>query len=241
MSVKVQKRPKARNRKTTQSYSSYYYVNSKNRLYAHQSKIERFFDLILASITVVLLGLLFPFIYLGIKCSSRGPVIFKQKRTGRFDIPFTCYKFRTMHVLSNYNPKNVITDDGETVVVTEKNDPRVFWFGSLLRKTNLDELPQIINILKGDMSLIGPRPYEVSECEYWNNQLDGYHIRYWVKPGLSGLAQVQGYRGGTRDVEKMRKRLDCDIWYVNNRTLLLDIKIIFKTIKQMFYMNTNAH
>lgn len=209
----------------------------KHTYYFKKLTSKRVVDVLLACMNMVSLMILFPFIYLGIKCSSRGPVIFKQQRTGQFGLPFTCYKFRTMHIVDeNYKEK-----DEDSVTVTEMRDPRIFWFGSLLRKTNLDELPQIINILKGDMSFVGPRPYEVGECDFWNQQLDDYSVRYRVKPGLSGLAQVQGHRGGTRDLKKMRQRLDCDIWYVENLSFMLDLKIIFKTVKQMIYLDTNAH
>lgn len=195
---------------------------------------KRSIDLVLASVGFLFYMILYPFIALGIKLSSKGPVIFKQERTGQNGKKFTCYKFRTMHQL------NLRRIDGKPVV-TKEGDKRIFKFGTLLRKTNLDELPQIINVLKGDMSLVGPRPYPVDECKHWNNTFDDFYYRYAVKPGISGYAQVTGYRGGTLDEDHMRKRLDKDLVYVRKQSMLIDFNIIFRTLKQMVYSETNAH
>jgi len=195
---------------------------------------KRSIDLVIGSIGFVFFALLYPVIALGIKISSKGPVVFKQKRTGQNGKEFICYKFRTMHQL------NLRRIDGKPVV-TQKGDKRIFWFGSFLRKMNLDELPQILNVLKGDMSLVGPRPYPVDECRHWNNTFDDFYYRYAVKPGISGYAQVCGYRGGTLDEDHMRTRLDKDLVYVQKQAPLFDIKIILWTVTQMFKMQTNAH
>jgi len=195
---------------------------------------KRFIDITLGLIGTLVLALLYPFIALGIKLASKGPVLYKQKRTGQYGVPFTCLKFRTMH--TQLEKKNNIKPD-----VTQKNDPRVFWFASFLRKTNLDELPQVINVLRGEMSVVGPRPYPIKECIYWNNLFPDFYLRYRYKPGLTGLAQVQGYRGGTHDVTHMRTRLDCDLKYVRHFNPLMDIKIIAKTALQMLHLRTNAH
>jgi lipopolysaccharide/colanic/teichoic acid biosynthesis glycosyltransferase len=196
--------------------------------------LNRFFDIVVGSFALVVFALLYIPIAIAIKLSSKGPVVFKQERTGRLGHSFTCYKFRTMHVVSKK------THDGKPVV-TEKGDKRIFPFGKILRKTNLDELPQILNVVKGDMSLVGPRPYPVEECVHWNNTFDDFFYRYLVRPGITGLAQVTGFRGGTLDEEHMRKRLDKDLIYVQKQNLWFDIKIIFLTVKQMLTFNTNAH
>ena len=195
---------------------------------------KRALDLTLGSLAFILFLVAFPFIALGIKLSSKGNIIFKQKRTGMNGHVFTCYKFRTMHSVQKKR------NDGEPDI-TQKGDNRIFTFGSILRKTNLDELPQILNVMKGEMSLIGPRPYPVDECRYWNNTFNDFYYRYMVKPGVTGYAQVTGFRGGTLDVDHMRKRLDKDLIYIERQSLWMDIKILFLTVKQMVTFNTNAH
>jgi len=195
---------------------------------------KRSIDLVLASIGLLVFAILFPFIALGIKLSSKGPVVYRQKRTGQNGKQFTCYKFRTMHELS-------LRRIYGKPVVTQKGDKRIFWFGSLLRKLNLDELPQIINVLEGNMSVVGPRPYPVEECAHWNTTFDDFFYRYAVKPGISGYAQVLGYRGGTLDEEHMRSRLDKDLVYVQKQSMWFDLKVVFLTVKQMLHLDTNAH
>jgi lipopolysaccharide/colanic/teichoic acid biosynthesis glycosyltransferase len=195
---------------------------------------KRLVDIVLGSIGALIFALVYPIIALGIKLSSKGPVIFKQRRTGQNGLEFTCYKFRTMHQL------NLRRIDGKPVV-TQEGDKRIFWFGRMLRRTNLDELPQIINVLKGEMSLVGPRPYPVNECAHWNSTFDDFYYRYAVKPGISGYAQVKGFRGGTLDEEHMRKRLDKDLVYVEKQSLVLDLEIIWHTVLKMLKLETNAH
>jgi putative colanic acid biosynthesis UDP-glucose lipid carrier transferase len=133
------------------------------------------------------------------------------------------------------------TNKNGTPVVTQKGDSRIFAFGQFLRKTNLDELPQILNVIKGEMSLVGPRPYPVEECAYWNQKFDDHYYRYILKPGITGFAQAQGYRGGTLDEELMRKRLDFDLIYVEKSSFSFDLRIIFKTVKRMMGRDTNGH
>lgn len=195
---------------------------------------KRTLDVGLSLLGLIPLVLLMPIIFLGIKFSSRGPIFFKQKRTGINGRSFTCYKIRSMHIFYDapYHEKPALT---------QKKDIRVFSFGSFLRKSNLDELPQLWNVLKGDMSLIGPRPYMEDECSYWNKKFDDFYYRYAVKPGISGLAQVNGLRGGTFDEDHMRTRLNWDLIYVEKQSFWLDIRIIFGTIFQMVHLKTNAH
>jgi lipopolysaccharide/colanic/teichoic acid biosynthesis glycosyltransferase len=195
---------------------------------------KRVIDIFLSIIGLIPLIILSPIIFIGIKTSSRGPIFFKQIRTGQNGRSFIVYKIRTMH--------NFITDrSNNKPALTQKEDPRVFKFGSFLRKSNLDELPQLLNVLKGEMSLVGPRPYMQDESTYWNNTFDDFFYRYAVKPGITGMAQVKGFRGGTFDEEHMRRRLDWDLIYVEKQSLRLDIKIIFGTIMQMIRRKTNAH
>lgn len=211
-------------------------VNSRlnNVAYKNEYSSNRAFDLTLSMFGVVVQLFLIPIISIGIKLSSKGPVLFKQKRTGKMGHEFDCYKFRTMHLI------DLKPSEGKPIV-TQVGDKRIFWFGQFLRKTNLDELPQIINVLRGEMSLVGPRPYPIEECKHWNNTFDDFHYRYLVKPGITGLAQVTGYRGGTLDEGHMRNRLDKDLIYVQKQKLSFDIKIIYLTIKQMVMFNTKAH
>lgn len=195
---------------------------------------KRLTDLIIGFGAFFVFLVLYPFIALGIRLSSPGNVIYKQKRTGLDGYVFTCYKFRTMHTVEKLKNKHL-------PIVTEKGDSRIFNFGSILRKTNLDELPQVINVLKGEMSLVGPRPYPIDECNHWNNTFDDFYYRYMVKPGITGYAQVTGYRGGTLDKMHMRKRLDKDLIYIEKQSLILDLKILFQTVHQMLSFKTNAH
>ena len=162
-----------------------------------------------------------------IKCSGGGPVIFKQERVGLHNKTFKMYKFRTMAVQK--------TQD-ESKAWTVKNDPRVTRFGKFLRKTSLDELPQLYNILKGDMSLVGPRPERPVFVEKFKEEIPRYMIKHQVRPGLTGWAQVNGYRGDT----SIRKRIDCDIYYIENWTFGFDIKILFLTVFKGF-INKNAY
>lgn len=176
----------------------------------------------------------YPFIALGIKLSSRGPVLYKQLRTGKGGAQFICYKFRTMQVI------DLRRIDGKPMI-TERDDKRIFWFGKLLRRFSLDELPQVINILRGEMSLIGPRPYPVDECSFWNCTFDDYYYRYSTKPGITGLAQIHGYRGGTLNEIHMKKRLDYDLVYTRKASLKLDIYILAKTFRKVINPDPNAH
>lgn len=195
---------------------------------------KRSIDLAIGCLAFAVFLIVYPVFGLFIKLSSRGPILYKQRRTGQHGHEFICYKFRTMHQL------DLRRIDGKPVV-TQENDKRVFWFGSLLRMTNLDELPQVLNVLKGDMSLIGPRPYPIEECAHWNNTFDDFFYRYAVKPGISGLAQVKGYRGGTLEEEHMRKRLDYDLIYVEKQSLSLDLYVLGRTVFKMIHLDTDGH
>lgn len=193
--------------------------------------IKRLFDIIVSG---VFLLCIFPFVFIfvavGIKLSSSGPIFFKQARTGYRGEPFNCLKFRTMHVNA----------DCDKLQATE-DDPRKFKFGNLLRRTSIDELPQFINILKGEMSLIGPRPHMEYHTEIYSKLIEEYLIRHLVKPGLSGWAQVNGCRGETKTVAQMKARVEHDIWYIEHWTFGLDIKIMFMTIRQILVGDKQAY
>ena len=162
-----------------------------------------------------------------IKLTSKGPLIFKQERVGLNNVPFQMYKFRSMEVQ---------TAKEESKGWTVKNDPRVTRVGKIIRKTSIDELPQLFNVLKGDMSLVGPRPERPQFVEKFREEIPRYMVKHQVRPGLTGWAQVNGLRGDT----SIKKRIEYDIYYIENWTLGFDIKIIFKTFFTGF-INKNAY
>ena len=180
--------------------------------------VKRIFDIVFSAFVLVMLSPLFPIIALMIKMQSKGPVFFKQMRTGLNGDSFMCYKFRSMHVNA----------DADRVQAT-KHDPRKFPFGEFMRKTNLDELPQFFNVLKGDMSVVGPRPHMIFHTEKYSALIDKYMVRHFSKPGITGYAQVTGFRGETEELWQMEGRIRKDIWYIENWSMWLDIKIIFMT------------
>lgn len=182
--------------------------------------IKRFSDVFLSLLILFLIIPLMLLIAVGIKLSSPGPVLFKQRRYGLDGQEIVVYKFRSMTVM----------EDGGQVDQATRSDPRVTPFGGFLRRTSLDELPQFINVLQGRMSIVGPRPHAVSHNELYRSLIKGYMVRHKVKPGITGWAQVKGFRGETDTVEKMQARIDCDIDYLRNWSLFLDLLIIFKTI-----------
>jgi putative colanic acid biosynthesis UDP-glucose lipid carrier transferase len=190
--------------------------------------VKRVEDVILAGSLIMLFAIPMIFIAIGVKLSSPGPLFFKQRRYGLRGDQIEVWKFRTMSVLEN--------DD--KVVQAKKNDPRVTRFGAFLRRTSLDELPQLINVLQGTMSMVGPRPHAVAHNEHYRKQIDRYMLRHKVKPGITGLAQVNGWRGETETLDKMQKRIEFDLAYIQNWSLWLDIKIIFQT---MFVVFSDKH
>lgn len=196
--------------------------------------IKRFVDILGGITGLLLLAIVTPIIYWKIQKESPGPIFFKQQRTGINGDSFTCYKFRSMHLNddSNRNGKPVVTQVG---------DSRIFSFGQYLRVSNLDELPQLLNVFKGEMSLVGPRPYPVQECKHWAKEISNWNVRYYAKPGITGWAQITGFRGGTLDVDHMEQRLRRDFAYLENQSLYLDFSILFKTIKLSIIGKTGAH
>jgi len=204
-------------------------VRKEPLLYLGNRIIKRSIDITMAILSIILVLSWLPLIVkIAQMISSPGPLFFIQKRIGRDGEAFPLYKFRTM-VHSN---EAKLAKDGKTEK-TREGDVRVHWFGRLLRHTNLDEYPQFLNVLMGSMSTIGPRPHMLGEDLELENIVDNYRVRRFVKPGITGLAAIKGYRGGTDDLDLMGKRTELDIWYLENWTLWLDIKIIAITIGQM--------
>lgn len=181
--------------------------------------VKRISDIVFSLLIILLLLPVYMLIAIGVKLSSSGPVLFKQRRYGLDGQEIIVYKFRSMTVL----------EDGQKVVQASKDDNRVTPFGGFLRRTSLDEIPQFFNVLQGAMSIVGPRPHAVSHNELYRKAIKGYMVRHKVKPGITGWAQVNGLRGQTETLEKMKKRVEYDLDYLRHWSLILDIKIIIKT------------
>ena len=185
------------------------------------SMIKRASDIVLGSLILVALAPLMLAIAVAVKCTSPGPVLFRQRRYGLYGEEILVYKFRSMRVL----------DDGTTIVQARRDDPRVTPIGRFLRRTSLDELPQFVNVLQGSMSIVGPRPHAVAHNEQYRKLIKGYMLRHKVKPGITGWAQVNGLRGETATLERMEARIQCDLDYLRNWSVWLDLWIILKTIR----------
>ncbi|MDO9165412.1 MAG: undecaprenyl-phosphate glucose phosphotransferase [Rhodoferax sp.] len=183
--------------------------------------LKRISDIVLSLLILVLISPLLLVIAVAVKMDSPGPVIFKQRRYGQDGEEILIYKFRSM----------TVTEDGGTIKQAEKNDQRITRLGAFLRRSSLDELPQFVNVLQGRMSIVGPRPHAVAHNELYRKLIKGYMVRHKVKPGITGWAQVNGYRGETRTLDKMQGRIDFDLDYLRNWSLRLDIHIILKTIR----------
>ncbi len=196
----------------------------------HNRVLKRAFDLLVSSTFLLVSPLIFIPVAIAVKLSSPGPIFFCQKRTGYRGREFNCLKFRTMRV-------NATAD---TCQATE-NDPRKTRVGDFLRRTSIDELPQFINVWLGDMSVVGPRPHMLAHTEEYRRLIDRYMVRHLVMPGITGWAQVCGFRGNTDELWKMEKRVEADMWYIEHWNLLLDVKIILKTIVNGFVGEENAY
>jgi len=182
--------------------------------------VKRALDMIIVLAALPVLLPLMAVIAVAIRLTSPGPAIFKQRRYGLDGEEILVYKFRSMRVC----------EDGDTIRQAQKGDARITRIGAFLRKNSLDELPQFVNVLQGRMSIVGPRPHAVAHNEIYRNLIKGYMIRHKVKPGITGWAQVNGYRGETRTLDKMQARIDHDLDYLRNWSLRLDLHIILKTI-----------
>lgn len=207
------------------------YTNLREPLtYMSNKIVKRLFDIVFSLIACILLLPFIPIIGFIILCQSRGPIFFKQERTGLNGKTFLCYKFRSMHVNSDANTKQAT-----------KDDPRKFAFGEFMRKTNIDELPQFFNVLVGDMSVVGPRPHMVYHTEHYRKLIDKYMVRHFSRPGITGWAQVTGFRGETKELWQMEERIRRDIWYIENWSFWLDLKIILMTFTSFFKHDKNAY
>lgn len=192
--------------------------------YGVDGLLKRIFDIIGATAILLLTIPLWVGIAIAVRVTSPGPVIFRQRRYGLHGEKIIVHKFRSM----------TVTQDDERLEQATRDDPRITAVGRFLRRTSLDEWPQFWNVLKGDMSLVGPRPHAVAHNEFYRGAIQGYMSRHKVKPGVTGWAQVNGYRGETRTLERMEKRIELDLEYIRNWSPLLDIQIIFKTILVVF-------
>lgn len=192
---------------------------------------KRGFDIAFSLLVILsLMPFLFPLFALLIKLESPGPVIFRQRRSGKKNREFICYKFRTM----------TVNEESDTTQAA-RQDPRLTKIGAFLRKTSLDEFPQFLNVLKGDMSVVGPRPHPLKMTEDYSKVIEKYMVRHFITPGVTGYAQINGYRGGTADPYLMQKRVEYDTWYLENWSLILDIKIIFLTVWNIMKGDENAY
>lgn len=192
--------------------------------------MKRIFDIVFSMLFLVTV---FPFIWLVVavmtKCTMPGPVFFVQKRTGWRGRTFNCYKFRSMRVNA----------EADSLQAT-RYDRRVTRWGHVLRKTSLDETPQFLNVLLGDMSIVGPRPHMLKHTDMYTELIDGYMLRHLVKPGITGWSQVHGFRGETKKLVAMRNRVKYDFWYIRHWSFSLDLYIIIKTIKTVFGLEKNV-
>jgi putative colanic acid biosynthesis UDP-glucose lipid carrier transferase len=187
---------------------------------AYNRLAKRIFDLVFSILIIIfILSWLYPILALLIKNSSKGPVLFKQMRTGKKNDPFLCYKFRSMQA-------NVVDESQQA----QKEDVRITRIGKFIRRTSLDEMPQFFNVLLGSMSIVGPRPHMIQHTTDYNDQINNFMVRHFVKPGITGLAQVTGLRGETKKVSDMERRVSADVAYVQNWSLIKDVKICFLTV-----------
>jgi|SRR5690606_20868463 len=208
-------------------------INQRYMVYqppTYYASMKRIMDISISMIFILLvMSWLYPICALLIKLSSRGPVFFIQKRTGYKGIEFDCFKFRTMYV----------NDDADTKQATT-NDKRITLVGKFLRMTHLDETPQFFNVLLGDMSIVGPRPHMLYHTRYYAQFIPYYNLRHEAVPGMTGMAQIKGYIGEINIERELRKRVQWDIYYLKNRSIWLDIKIVFTTFAQVLIKGTEG-
>ena len=193
--------------------------------------IKRLEDLMVSLLILIVTAVPMALIAIAVKLTSPGPVMFRQRRNGLDGREITVWKFRTMKVL----------EDGDHVFQAVRGDDRVTPLGAFLRSASLDELPQFFNVLRGDMSIVGPRPHAVAHNEAYRRLIPGYMLRHRVKPGITGWAQIHGWRGETDTIEKMEQRIQFDLWYIRNWSLWLDLSIIARTVSRVIIGGSNAY
>ena len=210
---------------TGQNVRSYPLDNYWNKL------LKRTFDIVLsATILLGILSWLIPVLAIFIKLTSKGPLFFVQPRTGYNNKTFLCWKLRSMHVNVNANTQQAV-----------RSDSRITWIGKFIRKFSLDELPQFYNVLTGDMSIIGPRPHMLRHTEEYSKEVSTYLQRHAIKPGITGLSQVMGYRGEIANKQALNNRVRIDIFYLKKWNMMLDLLIIFRTAKLLVFGDKNAY
>lgn len=204
------------------------YVIKRAALTPAEQLEKRAFDIIIATICLALLWPLLITVAIAIKLDSPGPIFFRQRRNGFSNREFAILKFRTMWTM----------EDGEHVRQTVRHDPRLTSVGAMLRRTSIDELPQLFNVLRGEMSIVGPRPHAVCHNEAWSKSIEYYALRHHIKPGITGLAQVNGFRGEANTYEKLKARIQYDLEYIDRWSFLLDLQILFRTVVVVFFQRT---
>ena len=185
-----------------------------------KNKIKRIFDIFASAILILFFIPLFLFLSAAIRMDSPGSILFRQRRSGLLGLPFVIYKFRTMHAY----------EDGKNIQQATRGDIRVTRVGAIMRKLSLDELPQLLNVLKGDMSIVGPRPHALAHDELWANDVPTYVNRFRVRPGLTGYAQIMGLRGEITDDTQLKARVDADNYYVDSWSVNLEVSILLRTL-----------
>jgi len=210
--------------KKIQESQEKYLVNS------YWGNSKRIFDIFISSVvTIFILSWLFPILWVIIKLESKGPLLFKQQRNGLNQKPFECYKFRSMEI-------NIYSDS----VPTLKKDPRITKVGEFIRKYSIDELPQFINVLKGDMTVVGPRPHMISETNEFNKISSDFYKRHRVKPGITGIAQINNCRGAINNYHDLSRRIKYDLFYIRNATFGYDLQVVYKTFVKMLLGDPKA-
>ena len=214
-----------------------------NRIYDWKGMlVKRCIDILGAIVGLIVMFIAMIFVGPAIMIESPGPIFFKQKRVGKNGRYFEIYKFRSMYMDAEERKKDLMAqNEMDGLMFKMKDDPRITKVGKFIRKTSIDELPQFINVFKGDMSIVGPRPHMLAHTETYAQLIDKYMVRHFIKPGVTGWAQTHGFRGETKELSQMEGRVKADIWYMEHWTILLDLYIIYKTVANVIVGEKNAY